>query len=325
MLQPREQEARARDLKDEMALKAALLRYEEKRSEKEIAKALRVSNSTVSRYLNYARQIGLVHIAVSPRPNIALGKQLEGYVAGFGVSKVIVAGTSLPAVGQAAARLFEACGKRRVTAVLDGGLTLSSFVEALFPGVFEQVTIVPICADPASYPVSAYELMARMATKYPVAHCMKLPHLKGKLLEPLHRSARKAAEQADFIFLGTGPWQGGFTALNFVRHLGLNPNRLRSKYRRVAGVCGYCALDAAGKQIAMREVDRRLPRSLTFPQLRRMASSGCTVAVLAASGKKLKPLLAVLMARMCNTLILDEELATVLLDRVTISPDISAD
>src|SRR5262249_49496926 len=161
---------------------------------------------------------------------------------------------------------------------------------------------IPLAADPPSYVVSAYELMTRMAVKYPAqVRCEKLPYLQGALLNGIHRKVREKARSADFVFLGVGPWDRPFTALAFVRRLGEDPEQLGRKYSEVACMCGYCALDRAGGHIPLREVEAKMPRALTFRQLRRLAGGDrCQVVLLAATLEKLDAVLTALRAGVCN-------------------------
>jgi DNA-binding transcriptional regulator LsrR (DeoR family) len=244
--------------------------------------------------------------------------ELEHRVAGFGVRRVEVVGCA-HSVGHAAARFFEREAKSGQTLVLDGGKTVGAFVEALASHAFERMTIIPICADPASCEIAAYELVTRVAVKYPIAGtCEKLPYWHGPHLDEIHDRIRRRARKADFVILGAGPWQRHYTALDFVKHLGLDSEAIYAKYRgRVCGVVGYCAVARDGHHVTLKEIDERLPRSLDFDDLKRMAESNrCRCILVAAGARKVEAVTAVLAARVVNTLILDRRLATCLLTRL---------
>src|SRR5205823_3261734 len=98
--------------------------------------------------------------------------------------------------------------------------------------------------------------------------CVRPPYHMGPLLLPQQRAVQSTARAADFVLLGTGPWKPGFTALEFVRHLGLDPSELQETCRGVVCLSGYHALDAGGNYVKIQQIDDRMPRSLSFHQLR---------------------------------------------------------
>jgi DNA-binding transcriptional regulator LsrR (DeoR family) len=295
------------------------LTYKEGKSGKAVAQELNLSEATVSRRLKEAWKEQLIRFSICPPRNTLIAGELKSLLAGRGVREVIVP-EGHDTVGYAAARLFEDKATSGSTVVLDGGKTVASFVDALAGWKFERMVLVPICADPASYEVSAYEMMTRMAAvKYPtLVRCMKLPHLNGPLLRTYHEEARTRAAQADWVFLGVGPWEDGFTALEYVKHVGEDPGRLREDYPGVACMCGYLALDPAGVPVPIPRLQEKMPRALDFDHLKgRAASQECSVVLLAAGGRKTGAVDVVTRAGLCNTLVLDEELARQLLELVT--------
>lgn len=283
------------------------------KSQKAIARKLKMSAASVSRLLTLARRQGFIRVSLCPPTDLRASQKLEQLLAPFGIRRVIVAGQNTISVGQAAARFFEECSKRSVTVVLDGGATLAGFVKALVPRSYDKVRIVPICTDPPSYAVSAYELMMRMATTFPTVDCIKLPYATDRLLDSLHEHGRSVAQNADYVFLGAGPWSRGFTALEFVRHLGIEPISLKKQYPQVAAVCGYLAFDSCGKPIRLKKVDHRIRRALDYSDIRRLATTSCHVALVAATNRKAAAIRAVIKARLCNTLVLDSTLAEALI------------
>lgn len=294
------------------------LSLDEPHSQKEIARELNLHESKVSRLAKQARAQRFLRSVFAPPIDQRLQDQLRRSLLPRGVRKVLVAETA-EAVGHTAARWFEKHARSGQGVVLDGGKTVGSFVESLARNVFENMEIVPICADPASYEASAYELMTRMAMKYPVkVKCQKLPFWRSRHLRSIHEQVRKRARRARFVFLGTGPWKDPFTALRFVEHLGLNHRTLERKYQaRVCAAVGYCAVSSDGRHVPIKEIDERLPRSLEFGDLRRLAGgTRCNCVLLASGAEKCQAILAVLAAGVCNTLITDRDLASRLLARL---------
>lgn len=297
-------------------LKVCRLYYEQDLKGREIAKKLGWSEAKVSKLLDLGRRKKIVRTSVHPPLHMGISEHLETFLRArkTAVRSVIVTPPGSSSAGQAAARYFEGRAPTGSTVVLDGGRTVKDFVQSLTPGLLKNLTIVPICADPPSYEVSAYELMTRMALKLPdFVRCAKLPHHRGKVLDAVHRSVRAQAKLANFVLLGLGPWESGFTALDFVRHLGLDPDEVKRNYRQIACMCGYLALDADGRHVEVPVIDERMPRALSFHDLQALVRSRrCEVILIAASREKLKPVQIAVSAGLCTTLVLDEELGDAL-------------
>jgi DNA-binding transcriptional regulator LsrR (DeoR family) len=304
------------------ALQVCELRYHKEMRQKDIAAKLNVSPATVTRDLEFALERKFVRFKLDPPHHLDLAHRLEEKLATEGIRRVIVAPVpwsnlghaAARNVGHAAARFFEAKASNGETVVLDGGHTVSSFVDSLAGGDFENLSIIPIAADPPSYEVSAYELMTRMAVKYRGARCQKLPFQTGALLDPSRFAIIEKAKKADFVFLGTGPWAVGNTALDFVSHLGLTPESIRELHPTVACMCGYLGIDHHGRPVTLRaDVTSRLQRSLEFEDLVALSAGACHVVLLAATEQKAQAVISDIRARICNTLVLDEKLADALL------------
>jgi len=302
----------------EQAIRVCELYFGQDLPQKQIAQRLAMSTASVCRLLRYARQEGLVKFTISPPLNRGDISDLERDLEEFGIHKIIVAGKTVNSVAEATARYFEDSNSSGSTVVLDGGWTVSCFVDSLTPGMFERMTLVPICADPPSYAVAAQDSVSRLALKYPEkVTCAKQPHLSSKLLAPLHKKIQRRARHANFIVLGVGPWEKGFTAYEFAKCLGLQPRSLHASYPSVVGLCGYCPLDSEGSLIRIRELENKMPRALTFLDIQRMSkSSCCQVVIAAASERKIAVLLAAIKARLCNTLIVDEALGSALVKTI---------
>jgi deoxyribonucleoside regulator len=285
------------------------------KSQKEIAEALGVSTASVSRLLRYARDTGIVRVTIHPPRDVILARKVLQLLADTRVREVIVAPNGKKAVGQMAARYIEEMSKPGCTVVLDGGYTVAEFVDGLGLCTLSQATIIPVATDPPSYNVSSFELMTRMAGRIQQSTCLKLPYASSEFLDPFFQKARTAARQADFAFLGAGPWSHGFTALEFLGHLGADPGVLKKKIGQIVAVSAYHPLDASGQRIVIPMLDT-LRYALDFEDFQALArSANAHVCLLAAGAQKAEAIRAVTFAGMCNTCILDEELAAALLEQ----------
>lgn len=277
--------------------------YSLNRRQSDVAKALGISAAAVSRMKNEATRLGIVRTIVCPPVQVDLSRELERLMAPFGIDAVIVC-RGYP--GLAAARLLEQLALKSATFVLDGGRTVRECVESFEAHGMHELTLVPLCADPASYDLSAYNLMTRLAARFPaVASCIKMPYSSTSLLAHERDRACYMARGASVILLGVGPWTHGFTALEFVRHLGIEPKAFRGQYRQVVAMCGYCGLDARASFVRMPELDV-MPRSLTFEQLRESAvGRRCRVVLMAGGESKVRAVATAIRARVCNVLVVD--------------------
>jgi DNA-binding transcriptional regulator LsrR (DeoR family) len=296
------------------ALAVCDLCYCRRLKQNEIAARLGISQSTVTRDLEFALDRGFVRMTLHPPPDLETAQALQKILVTEGIRRVVLIRGSASSVGQAAARFFEEHAQNQATVVLDGGWTVSFFVESLGGGEFEGCSIVPIAADPPSYEISAYDLITRMAVKFRGSVTAKLPHLRGSFLDESRAAIVEKAKRANFVFLGTGPLVPGNTALDFVQHLGLSPEEVRTCHPNVACMCGYLAFDEAGRPIPLYEkLTDRLQRALEFDDLVTLAAGDCHVVLLASSEAKLPAVMSVIKARICNTLIVNDDLGAALL------------
>lgn len=314
------------DLQD--ALTACHLRYFEGRSQAEIAGHLRTNRTRVHRLLTTAREMGWIHVKIDPPTNVVLEASLSGLLADSGIRNVRVAVDGVAQVGHAAARYFEELARSQCTVVLDGGWTVAAFTVALTPNRFESVTICPIAADPPSYGVSAYEQMWSMSLIYPKdVRRLRPPHFGqgSPELKELRSDVRQKARAADFVVLGVGPWKKGFTALEFTTHIGLSSNQLFRQYDNIKAMCGYCAINENGRHVSLPPVDERMFRALEIADLRQIAKDPKRdVMIVAAGEEKLVPLVTAINARICNVLVIDQDLGAALEKLVSAEPEIVA-
>ena len=295
--------------KSSLELDVCELYYQLRKSQKEVSIEKGISVSTVSRLLQSARDRGVVKIVIDPPSNVVLARNVAQAVGGHGIREVLVSPTGRKSVGVSAARYFEDHIEELSVVVLDGGLTVRDFVDSLVPGN-ESIGIVPIATDPPSYEVSAYELMTRMSIKYPSSQCHKLPYSLKNLLNRRHEAIRRKARTARFLVLGVGPWKRRFTALDFVYHLGVKPEEIRRSHSAIVAVCGYCGLSKAGTCLPINGIDKQMRRALFYEELQRLAGKTTCRSVLLAAGKnKYSATMAAIRARLCNVLIVDDELA----------------
>jgi len=296
--------AQQRDL---LAVSALL---SEGKSQVEIARVLGKAPATINRRKQDAVACGVLRLAFHPPRIVALEFELTRLLAPFGVRSVLVFADHVAA---GAARFFEEAIRDRKlsTVVLDGGRTISCFVDFLADALLTPLRVLPLCADPPSYLASAYESMTRLKTMFPhLVECEKLPHLVTPVLRQEHRRIQQVAARADIVLLGCGPWEADFTASEFVRNLGMVPSRIRNKFKNVSSVCGYCALTDCGVHVPLAEVDVLMPRSLSFTAIRALARQRDKhVVLLAGTATKTHAVMDAVRGRMPNTLILDENLA----------------
>jgi DNA-binding transcriptional regulator LsrR (DeoR family) len=304
----------------ERALKICDLFFNRKWIRQDIAKELKCSAATVGREINFALERKYVRITLHPPFELSIGQELEWLLEPRGIRHVIVTNGSARDVGHAAARFFEEAAHDHATIVLDGGHTVSHFVESLAGGDFEGFRIIPVASDPPSYEVSAYELMTRMAVKYRGARCEKLPYLRGEVLDKSRERIIEEARNADFVFLGTGSLEPGNTALEFVVHLGLSPAEVHAAHPNVECMCGYLAIDECGQSVALAPaLASRLQRALEFEDLIELARSDCRVVLLASSEKKIQAVVTVLRAGLCNVLVINDELGASLVKQLRLA------
>ncbi|QDU87471.1 Sorbitol operon regulator [Pirellulimonas nuda] len=297
------------------ALTACELYYGKNLPQKEVARQLGVSPATVSRLLQSARDEGIVRITIHPPQDIALAQQLVERFGPQGVRHASAAGEGQASVGQSAARYFEATVEPGATVVLDGGRTVEQFVDALPSGGVAGLTIIPIATDPPSYSVSAYELMTRLAARFDRAIKQKLPYSLHRQLDPIYEEGRQAARQADFVMLGCGPWASGYTAQEFLYHLGYDPPEVGRRHPQVVGACAYQPLSADGQPVYAPEVHDTMRHALLIEDLRELSEDADrSICLLASGAAKRDTVLGVIAARMCNCLFVDVELARALLD-----------
>jgi DNA-binding transcriptional regulator LsrR (DeoR family) len=133
----------------------------------EAAKSMNISVASASRLKKDAEKLGIICTIYCPPPNLALEAELGSVLSKYGFRTVLVSQRS---VAQRAARYFEQTAQANDIVMLDGGHTVKDFVSSLSEACPSDLTIMPICADPPSYEISAYELMVIMAARCSEQH-----------------------------------------------------------------------------------------------------------------------------------------------------------
>ena len=305
-----------RGAEKQFLLRAAKLYYLEDWPQEKIAQRFETSVATVCRALKQAKASGLVRVTICPPADSLLEEQLLDQFEQFGLRSAHVAGTTRFHVSLSAAQLFESKGRHRQRIVLDGGLTIKSFVQNLQPWHFEDLTVVPICADPPNDETSSFEVTTLLSSKFHVRKRYVIPTHVGESLAEVREKIRKIARRADWVFLGVAPFAKGFTPFKNLFHLGFKPEEIARKHREVFAVCGNFYLTRDGKNVPVREVKSRMRYALSFDELRSLALNEKTrVVAVVSSTQKTEAVRASLQSGIINTLIVDENLARALCKR----------
>ncbi len=289
------------------ALEVCHLLYNQSLSGSQVAATLGLTPASVTRLKQDAERLGLVRTVVVPPRCVAIESELKLLLRASRIRDVVVC---LGNVGDAAARYVESASIDSATFVLDAGNTIAELVESLDISQLRITTAIPLAADPPSYPVSAYENTIRLATRCRSVRPLKLPYYRTRPLRDQLHQVQTAAKNASVVALGVGPWKTGYTALEFVKHIGLSPQTLLRRYPQIRAAVGYCAVDHKGRHVALPEISSRMQRSLSFAQMKSLANSEKCISLLVAGGQdKAEAVLAALHAQVTNVLIADETLA----------------
>ncbi|MPY57632.1 sugar-binding transcriptional regulator [Streptomyces spongiae] len=310
--------SRERDL----LVKAARLYYQDNLSQQQVASALGVSRSNVSRILTAARDQGIVEIRI----NDPAGRELdleERLQAAFGVSSCRVASVradepALAKVGELAASWMLDTVKPGNSIALSWGSTLQAMVGAVPSGQDLAVEILPLVGGLSSVTSEitgeelVRELADRLGAPYQRLHAPALLETKASrdtlMAEPSIRSVLEAGRKSSVAFLGVGAVGVGSSAA-VIESLHLS-DRDRAAFEAADPVGDVCArfFDEDGSPVHGAVEDRVL--AVTLEDLRRIS----TVVGLAAGVEKARGVLGALRGRYVDVLICDAPLAEGLLD-----------
>lgn len=297
--------------------------YEQNLTQEEIAKAVGISRSGVSRLLTRSRELGLVQIQVRHPLQTSSSLQHE-LISRFGLrdAQVLVMhspGTdSLPKLGMLAARYLERVLENNMTVGISWGTSMLQVVNAIRPAQRLRLDVVQLMGSisATSPDVDGPEIARRFASAFG-AHCY---HLHAPLLvqnalvrEALvqERNMRRTYEmmaRMDVVVVGVGAVRASSSGLFRAGYL--NEGELASirEQGAVGDVCGrYFA--ASG---AMCDLD--LHKRLIGVQAETIQHTPISIGV-AGGAQKAEALLGAVRAGLVNTLITDEECAKDLLDR----------
>lgn len=307
---------------------AVLLHYREDRQQKEIAKALGISHSKVSRLLKRAITEGLIRVEITLPKNPRLEAALvERY--GLRDAVVITGGEGRSVkenLGAAAARYFERVAANGVRVGISCGFTLYWTIHHLREGRFHDLELYPLSAEATLKLVDLFPntLVGMMAAKYrPHVTAYALPvqligPMNGVIRErrrllrnPEIRRIFHLAQNVDIALVGIGmigEETPGFCSL--AESYGVSPRRLASL--GVVGEINYQPFDRHGRIVDRRELRNLTSRVLAVSadQLRDLSKRYGKYVIAVAGGKgKLPAIRGAMAGRFANVLITDEATA----------------
>jgi len=307
---------------------AVLLHYREDRQQKEIAKALGVSHSKVSRMLKRAITEGLIRVEITLPKNPRLEAVLvERY--GLRDAVVITGGEGRGVkenLGAAAARYFERVATNGVSVGISCGFTLYWTIHHLREGRLRDLELYPLSAEATLKLVDLFPntLVGMMAAKYrPHVTAYALPvqligPMNGVIRErrrllrnPEIRRIFNRAQNVDIALVGIGmigEETAGFCSL--AESYGVSPRRLTAL--GVVGEINYQPFDRRGRIVDRRELRNLTSRVLAVSaeELRGLSQRYGRHVIAVAGGKgKLPAIRGAMAGRFANVLITDEATA----------------
>ena len=326
----------ARDLDNHQELKQMVhcvqLYFRHQKQQREIAQQLGMSPSKVSRLLKRAYREGIVrvHINLPAIPQLAVA-----LIERYGLRDAVVIPTGQASdlkeeLGSAAARYFEKIAGDGVKVGLSCGLTLYYMIKHLREGLIKDLKIYPLSAESTLKLVDLLPntLVGMMAAKYrPDVTAYALhAQLIGPLEEiererhvilsrPEIRKIYEEAQHVDVAIVGIGsigPETPGFCSI--AEHYGVSPNQLKAM--KVVGEINYQPFDRRGKlvnQPALENLTKRVIAA-SAERLREMTRQHGKLVIAVAGGRhKIEAIRGALAGKLCNVLIVDEEVAQALL------------
>lgn len=305
-----------------LLVRAARLYYEDQRSQQEVAEALKLSRSNVSRLLAAAREQGIVEIRIHDPSgrDLALEAQLSS---SFGLADCRVASVrpgeaALAAVGRLGAEWLLGNVRQGQRVSLSWGRTLQAMVEAVHVERELPIEVAPLVGGLSSVASETTgeelvrELAGRLGARFQRLHAPALLESRAArdtlMMEPAIASVLDAGRRSSISFVGVGAYGWGASAA-IIEALRLSDVE-RALFDQAKPVGDLCArfFDDEGRPIRGVVDDRVLGVSLD--DLRRIP----TVVGLAAGIEKARGLLGALRGDLLNVVVCDSALAQAVLD-----------
>ncbi len=307
------------------------LYYRKQKQQKEIAQALGISSSKVSRLLKRAFEEGLIRVELDLPLNPRLGATL---VERFGLRDAVVVpaggrGEIKEELGAAAAAYFEKVAASGIRVGLSCGFTLYHTIRHLKEHRFRDLTLYPLSGESTLRLVdlSPNTLVGMMAAKYrphvvayalPVQHLASLSQIERErrrlLRDPEVRKIYEGAQSVDIALVGIGfigEGTPGFCSL--AGAYGVSVKTLRRL--GVVVEVNYQPFDAGGKVVyrpELRPLSRRV-LSVTADRLQALSRADAKYVIGVAGGRqKVGAVRGALAGRFLNVLITDEDTALAL-------------
>jgi len=289
--------------------------YLQDQSQIEIARELRLAPSTVSRYLQRARDEGIVYVEIRPprREHVDLGRTVA---ARFGLSRVVVAGeTGHPgSLTSVAADFIDGLMRSGLRLGVSWGRTLADVVHHLPPGSVAGLVIAQLAGglDEGHPGIQGHELVSELADLFPGSRVSYIhaPAIVGSVAarrtlaaDPGIAAALDAAAQSEVALVGIGQMEGG--TLVEGQHVALKDWH-QLKAAGAVGNVNTRFFDAQGCPIAHLE---RRTIAIEWKELRAIP----TVVAVAAGTEKKAAISGALRTGCIDVLVTDELTATTLL------------
>ena len=186
-----------------------------------IAHDLSLAPSTVSRYLQRARDEGIVYVEIRPprQERVDLGRTVA---ARFNVARVVVAGETghSGSLASVAADFVDGLLRSGLHLGVSWGRTLADVIHHLAPGSVAGLVIAQLAGglDEAHHGIQGHELVSELADLYPDSRVSYLhaPAIVGSAAarrtmaeDPGIASALEAAARSDVALVGIGQMEGG--------------------------------------------------------------------------------------------------------------------
>jgi len=304
------------------------LYYRQQKHQKEIAKALGLSSSKVSRLLKHAFAEGLIRVELdlpqNPRLEAAL---LERF--GLRDAVVVPAGSQHEVkeeLGAAAARYFEKVAANGSSVGLSCGFTLYHTIRQLRERKFRDLTLYPLSGESTLKLVDLFPntLVGMMAAKYrPHVTAFALPvqlfgprreieaERRRLLKNPEIRRIYEQAHEVQIALVGIGMIGAGTPGFcSLAEAYGVSVRTLRTL--GVVGEINYQPFDANGQVSDRRELRGLTQRVLAVSaeRLRELSQSDEKYVIAVAGGReKLGAIRGALRGHFMNVLITDEDTA----------------